>query len=73
MVQGRAKKARVNPSENDIFLESDEEDTPSAFSQSLSRFKKSPKRKGRHIGYYRRIYNRISYALGYSASYETLG
>ncbi|KAF8504398.1 DNA mismatch repair protein Msh6 [Russula emetica] len=45
---GRAKKARVNPSENDVFLESDDQDeTPSAFSQTLSRFKKSPKRKAR--------------------------
>lgn len=48
-VQGRAKKARVNRLENDVFLESDDQDdTPSAFSQTLSRFKKSPKRKGRH-------------------------
>ena len=53
MVKGRAKKARVNPSENDIFLESDDQDdAPSAFSQTLSRFKKSPKRKGRHNGSY---------------------
>jgi hypothetical protein len=53
MVQGRAKKARVNPSENDVFLESDDQDdAPSAFSQTLSRFKKSPKRKGRHNGSY---------------------
>lgn len=74
MVQGRAKKARVNPSENDVFLESDDQDdTPSAFSQTLSKFKKSPKRKGRHKGYYLRIYGHISYSLSYSASYETLG
>jgi hypothetical protein len=74
MVQGRAKKARVNTSENDVFLESDDQDdTPSGFSQTLSRFKKSPKRKGRHNGYYSRIYDHISYSLSYSASYETLG
>jgi hypothetical protein len=74
MVQGRAKKARVNPSEDDVFLESDDQDdTPSAFSQTLSRFKKSPKRKGTHNGYYPRIYGHTSYSLSYSASYETLG
>jgi hypothetical protein len=73
MVQGRAKKARVNRSENDVFLESDDQDdTPSAFSQTLSRFKKSPKRKGRHNSYYPRIYGHISYSLSYSASYQTL-
>ena len=73
MAQGRAKKARVNPSEDDVFLESDDQDdTPSAFSQTLSRFKKSPKRKGRHNGYYLRIYGHISYSLSYSASYQTL-
>ncbi|KAH9994684.1 hypothetical protein BJV77DRAFT_1059906 [Russula vinacea] len=45
---GRAKKARVKPIENDVFLESDDQDgTPSAFSQTLSRFKKSPKKKAR--------------------------
>jgi len=47
MASGRVKKARVNPSEDDVFLESDDQDdVPSAFSQTLSRFKKSPKRKG---------------------------
>jgi hypothetical protein len=52
----------VNPLENDVFLESDDQDdTPSAFSQTLSRFKKSPKRKGRHNGYYTRIHGYISY------------
>lgn len=50
MVQGGAKKARMNASKDDIFLESDDQDdTPSAFSQTLSRFKKSPKKKGRRI------------------------
>ncbi|KAF8483462.1 DNA mismatch repair protein Msh6 [Russula ochroleuca] len=45
---GRAKKARVKPSENDVFIESDDQDgAPSAFSQTLSRFKKSPKKKAR--------------------------
>ena len=74
MVKGRAKKARVNPSENDVFLESDDQDdTPSAFTQTLSRFKKSPKRKGRHNGYYPRMYAHISYSLSNSAPYETLG
>lgn len=38
----------MKPIENDVFLESDDQDgTPSAFSQTLSRFKKSPKKKGR--------------------------
>lgn len=61
----------MNPSENDIFLESDDQgDTPSAFSQTLSRFKKSPKRKGRHTPC---IYVDVSYDLICSASYETLG
>lgn len=64
----------MNPSENDVFLESDDQDdTPSAFSQTLSRFKKSPKSKGRLNGCYHRIYGHISYSLSYSASYETLG
>jgi len=42
----------VKPSENDVFIESDDQDgTPSAFSQSLSRFVKSPKKKGRFDNY----------------------
>jgi len=37
----------VKPSDDDVFIESDDQgDTPSAFSQSLSRFMKSPKKKG---------------------------
>jgi hypothetical protein len=38
----------VTPSDDDAFIESDDQDgTPSTFTQSLSRFKKSPKKKGR--------------------------
>ncbi|KAI0251081.1 muts domain V-domain-containing protein [Lactifluus subvellereus] len=45
---GRAKKARVTLSEEDAFIESDDQDgSASAFSQTLSRFKKSPKKKAR--------------------------
>lgn len=56
MILGKAKKARVNPSEDDLFLESDDQDdTPSAFSQTLSRFKKSPKKKGKLDNYCPRI------------------
>ncbi len=75
MVPGKAKKARVNPSENDVFLESDDQDdTPSAFSQTLSRFKKSPKRKGRlEMIIAPHIWSHNSYSLSYSPSYETLG
>ena len=46
-VLGRAKKARIMLSEDDAFIESDDQDgSASAFSQTLSRFKKSPKKKG---------------------------
>lgn len=73
MVQGRAKKARVNPSENDVFLESDDQDdAPSALSQTLSRFKKSPKRKGDIMVLTPHTWPH-SYSLSCSASYETLG
>lgn len=45
---GQAKKARIAALEDDTFMESDGQDGPmSAFSQSLSKFKKSPKKKGR--------------------------
>ncbi|KAF8259998.1 muts domain V-domain-containing protein [Lactarius quietus] len=45
---GQAKKARMAALEDDTFLESDNQDGPiSAFSQSLNKFKKSPKKKAR--------------------------
>ncbi|KAN0131698.1 DNA mismatch repair protein Msh6 [Lactarius tabidus] len=45
---GQAKKARMAALEDDTFMESDGQDGPiSAFSQSLSKFKKSPKKKAR--------------------------
>lgn len=35
------------PSDDDAFIDSDDQDvTPSVFSQTLSRFQKSPKKKG---------------------------
>ena len=44
---GQAKKARMAALEDDTFMESEVQDAPiSAFSQSLSKFKKSPKKKG---------------------------
>ena len=44
---GQAKKARIAALEDDTFMESGGQDGPmSAFSQSLSKFKKSPKKKG---------------------------
>jgi hypothetical protein len=47
LVLGRAKKARITLSEDDAFIESDDQDgSASAFSQTLSRFKKSPKKNG---------------------------
>jgi hypothetical protein len=74
IASGRAKKARVNPSEDDVFLESDDQDdVPSAFSQTLSRFKKSPKRKGRFDVYFPPHIWPNPYSLGYRPSYETLG
>jgi DNA mismatch repair protein MSH6 len=48
LYSGQAKKARMAALEDDTFMESDGQDGPiSAFSQSLSKFKKSPKKKGR--------------------------
>ena len=42
----------MNLSEDDVFIESDDQDgTPSVFSQTLNRFKKSPKKKGRLDNY----------------------
>ncbi len=44
---GQAKKARMAILEDDTFIEKDDHDGPiSAFSQTLSKFKKSPKKKG---------------------------
>lgn len=42
--------------DDDAFIQSDDDVTPSAFSQSLRRFQKSPKKKGRLDDYYLRIY-----------------
>jgi len=44
---GKAKKARVTPSDDDAFIveSDDQDDTPSVFSQALRRFQKSPKKK----------------------------
>lgn len=51
----------MSPSDDDAFIQSDDEDvTPSAFSQSLRRFQKSPKKKGRLNDYYLRIYGCIT-------------
>ncbi|KAI9438563.1 DNA mismatch repair protein Msh6 [Lactarius indigo] len=45
---GQAKKARMATLEDDTFIESDGHDGPvSAFSQTLSKFKKSPKKRVR--------------------------
>lgn len=55
MTSGTAKKARVTPSDDDAFIQSDDDVTPSVFSQSLRRFQKSPKKKGRLHDYYLRI------------------
>ena len=47
MSLGQAKKARMAALEDDTFIEDDGHDGPiSAFSQSLNKFKKSPKKKG---------------------------
>jgi hypothetical protein len=48
MTLGKAKKARATPLDDDAFIvDSDDQDcTPSAFAQTLSRFQKSPKKKG---------------------------
>jgi DNA mismatch repair protein MSH6 len=47
LASGHAKKARMAALEDDTFIENDAHDGPiSAFSQSLSKFKKSPKKKG---------------------------
>jgi hypothetical protein len=57
LVLGRAKKARVTLSEDDALIESDDQDgSASAFSQALSRFKKSPKKKGQLDNYSACIY-----------------
>jgi hypothetical protein len=50
MTSGKAKKARITPSDDDAFIgeSDDQDDTPSAFSQALRKFQKSPKKKGRH-------------------------
>ena len=51
----------MTPSDDDAFIQSDDEDvTPSAFSQSLKRFQKSPKKKGKLNDYCLRIYGRIT-------------
>lgn len=51
----------MTPSDDDAFIQSDDEDvTPSTFSQSLRRFQKSPKKKGRLNDYYLRIYGCIT-------------
>lgn len=58
---GTVKKARVTPSDDDAFIQSDDEDAPpSAFSQSLKRFQKSPKKKGKLNDYHLRIYGCIT-------------
>jgi hypothetical protein len=57
LILGRAKKARVTLSEDDAFIESDDQDgSASAFSQTLSRFRKSPKKKGQLDNYGAGIY-----------------
>ena len=50
----------MTPSDDDAFIQSDDDVTPSAFSQSLRRFQKSPKKKGRLNNYYLRIYGCIT-------------
>lgn len=60
----------MKPSDDDVFIESDDQgDTPSAFSQSLSRFMKSPKKKGSLDNSCPHICPNLS---SYSPSYETL-
>ena len=62
----------MNLSEDDVFNESDDEDgTPSVFSQTLNRFKKSPKKKGR-LDNYCPAYM-IDNSSSYSPSYEKIG
>jgi hypothetical protein len=61
MISGKAKEALMTPSEDDPF--DNQDDTPSVFSQTLSKFKRPPKKKGR-LRYHRpRIYGRITVQL----------